>query len=97
MNQERLLKLIVSPHVSEKSTIASEKRNEYVFRVLQDAKKSEIKDAIEFLFNTKVKSVRVLNVKPKKKIFRGREGERKAFKKAYVSLYSDQKLDVMGA
>lgn len=97
MNQERLLKIILSPHISEKSTIASEKRHQYVFQVIEDATKSEVKDAIEFLFNTKVKAVRIVNVRPKKKMFRGQEGSRKGWKKAYVALYADQKLDMIGA
>jgi large subunit ribosomal protein L23 len=97
MNQERLLKVILSPHVSEKASVAMEKRNEYTFQVLDSATKSEVKDAIEFLFNTKVKSVRVVNVRAKKKMFRGIEGTRKSWKKAYVTLQADQKLDIIGA
>jgi len=97
MKQERFLKIILSPYISEKATIAIEKRNEYLFRVADNASKSEIKDAIEFLFSTKVKSVRVLNVRPKKKLFRGFEGKRKGWKKAYITLQADQKLDIMGA
>lgn len=97
MNQERLLKVILSPHVSEKVAIATEKRNEYAFQVIEDATKSEIKDAVEFLFNTKVKAVRIVNVRPKKKLFRGVEGKRKGWKKAYVALYADQKIDMIGA
>lgn len=97
MNQERLLKIILSPHISEKTTIGGEKRNEYAFEVVENATKSEVKDAIEFLFNTKVKSVRILNTKSKKKMFRGVEGTRKSWKKAYVTLQADQKLDIMGA
>ena len=75
MNQERLLQIILSPHVSEKSTIAMERRNEYAFQVASTATKSEVKDAIEFLFNTKVKLVRIVNVRPKQKMFRGFEGK----------------------
>ena len=97
MNQERLLKIIVKPHISEKSTIASEKRNVYVFRVISDATKSEIKDAMEMLFNTKVDSVRISNVRARAKSFRGTEGVRKAWKKAYITLKADQKLDILGA
>ena len=97
MNQERLLKVILSPHISEKATIGAEKRNEYVFEVASCATKPEIKDAVEQLFNTKVKTVRVVNVRPKQKMFRGREGHRKAWKKAYVSLQADQKLDILEA
>ena len=97
MNQERWYKIIESSHVSEKAAILTEKQNQYVFRVVSDATKPEIKSAIEFLFNTKVKSVRMLNVRAKKKLFRGMQGTRKGFKKAYVTLEANQKLDVMGA
>lgn len=97
MKQERLLKIILSSHLSEKTTIGMEKRNEYVFRVIETATKPEIKDAVEFLFNTKVKQVHVLNVKPKQKLFRGIQGKRKGWKKAYVTLQPDQKLDIMNS
>lgn len=97
MNQERLLKIILSPHVSEKTSIAAEKRNVYVFEILESATKPEVKDAVEMLFNTKVKTVRIVNVIAKKKLFKGLEGARKGWKKAYVTLQADQKLDMMGA
>jgi large subunit ribosomal protein L23 len=97
MNQERLLKTILSPHVSEKTTVGAEKQNQYVFQVAETATKPEIKDAIEALFNAKVKSVRIVNVRPKKKLFRGFEGKRKAWKKAYVTLQADQKIEMVGA
>lgn len=97
MNQERLLKVILSPHVSEKATIVAEKHNEYVFEVTKCATKPEVKDAIEHLFNVKVKSVHIVNVRPKAKMFKGVEGKRKSWKKAYVTLQADQKLDLMGA
>lgn len=97
MNQERLLQVILSPHVSEKATIGVDKRNEYVFQVIENATKPEVKDAVEYLFNAKVKAVRIMNVRPKKKLFKGIEGKRKGWKKAYVTLQADQKLDIMGA
>lgn len=97
MNQERLLQVILSPHVSEKATIGVEKKNEYVFQVINNATKPEVKDAVEHLFNAKVKSVRIVNVIAKKKMFRGLEGKRKGWKKAYVTLQADQKLDFVGA
>jgi large subunit ribosomal protein L23 len=97
MNQERLLQVILSPHISEKATIGVDKRNEYVFQVIENATKPEVKDAVEFLFNAKVKTVRIMNVRPKKKLFKGIEGKRKGWKKAYVTLQADQKLDIMGA
>ena len=97
MNQEQLLKLILSPHISEKASINMEKRNEYVFKVINCATKPQIKTAIEQLFNTKVQTVRIVNVKAKKKLFRGLEGKRKGWKKAYVKLFADQKLEMLGA
>jgi large subunit ribosomal protein L23 len=97
MNQERLLKVILSPHVSEKATIGTESKNEYVFQVMKCATKPEVKDAVEFIFNTKVKNVRIVNVKAKAKSFRGFQGSRQGWKKAYVTLQADQKLEVAGA
>jgi large subunit ribosomal protein L23 len=92
MNQAHLLELILSQHISEKATVIGG-MNQYVFKV-KNANKQAIKDAVEFLFNTKVKSVRIVNVKPKIKMFRGIKGTRKKWKKAYVTLHSDQKLDI---
>lgn len=97
MNQERLLQIILAPHISEKTAMSAEKHNEHVFEVAATATKPEVKDAVEFLFNTKVKSVRIVNVRAKKKMFKNIEGKKKGWKKAYVSLQSDQKLDIMGA
>jgi large subunit ribosomal protein L23 len=97
MNQERLLKIIMAPHISEKSNMGSEKRNEFAFKVFSTSTKSEVKQAVELLFNTKVKAVRLLNVRSKLKMFRGKEGKRKAWKKAYVTLLPDQKLELNGA
>ena len=68
-----------------------------MLEVIDDATKPEVKDAIQLLFNAKVKAVRIVNVRTKKKIFKGIEGKRKGWKKAYVTLQSDQKLDFIGA
>lgn len=97
MNQERLLNVILAPHVSEKTSRATEKCNLYTFRVIKDATKPEIKDAVEKLFSTKVESVRIVNVRPKAKQFKQVSGKKKGWKKAYVKLQPDQKLDIMGA
>ena len=96
MKQEHLLQVILSPHISEKATLGAEVRNEYVFQVASTATKPAIKDAIEHLFKTKVKKVRIVNVRAKTKLFRGYEGKRKAWKKAYVTLQADQKLELVG-
>ena len=97
MNQERLLKIILAPHMSEKAAKGTEKNGEYVFKVSNDAEKAEIKTAIESLFNTKVKKVRVLNVKPKDRRFGAIIGKKKGWKKAYVTLNEGQQLDFAGS
>lgn len=87
MNPERKYQIIVGPHVSEKSAgLAELKNKQIVFKVLPTATKHEIKEAVEVLFKVKVDGVRVLNVKPQKKMFGRTAGTRKAWKKAYVSL-----------
>lgn len=87
MNPERKYQVIVGPHVSEKSAgLAELSKKQIVFKVLPSATKNEIKEAVEFLFKVKVDSVRVLNIKPQKKMFGRIAGTRKAWKKAYVSL-----------
>lgn len=96
MNQERILKILLAPHVSEKSTLQSEKHNQVVFKVLKDATKPEIKQAVESLFNVKVESVSVLNVKGKSKRSGAIAGRRKDWKKAYVSLSEGQAIDFAG-
>ncbi|MBA2649163.1 MAG: 50S ribosomal protein L23 [Legionella sp.] len=93
MNAERLLMIIRQTHTSEKATIMADKFNQYTFKVLKTAKKSEIKMAVEQLFNVKVKSVSVLNVKGKTKRFKQTQGKRSDWKKAFVSLHADQDID----
>ena len=89
MNQERLLKIIVAPVISEKATLVGETRRQIVFEVLPDATKAEIKAAVELLFKeqkVEVGSVNVVNVKGKEKRHGRFMGRRKSIKKAYVSL-----------
>ena len=92
MNEERLLKIILAPHMSEKAAIAAEKRREYIFEVLPDATKPEIKNAVELLFKTQVQTVRVLNVKTKPRRFGQVQGRSKGWKKAYVTLKPGQEI-----
>ena len=96
MNQERLLKILLAPHVSEKTTQVAELYNQVVFKVASDATKPEIKSAVEMLFEVKVKRVTVANVKGKRKRFGARFGNRSGWKKAYVSLEAGQDIDFMG-
>ena len=93
MNEERLLKVLVAPHISEKTALAGDSSNAVVFKVVPDATKREIKSAVEKLFKVKVEGVQVSNVKGKVK--RNRFGlSRKAnWKKAYVSLAAGHDID----
>jgi large subunit ribosomal protein L23 len=93
MNQERLYKVLLGPVVSEKAAAAGDSSNQVVFKVLADASKLEIKAAIQSLFNTKVESVRVLNVKGKTKRTRYGVGKKSDWKKAYVRLEQGQEID----
>jgi large subunit ribosomal protein L23 len=86
MDKERLMQILLSPLVSEKSTFVGERNNQYVFRVTADATKPEIKAAVELMFKIKVKEVQVVNVPGKDKRFGRFEGRRRNWKKAYVSL-----------
>ena len=94
-NEERLLKVLLKPHVSEKATFAQEK-GQYVFKVLADANKLEIKKAVELMFKVQVKQVQVSNVKSKLKKFGRREGWHKGWKKAFVTLPEGQSIDLSG-
>jgi large subunit ribosomal protein L23 len=96
MNQERLMKVLLGPVISEKSTLAADRNNQFVFRVVPDATKLEIGRAVELLFDVQVDDVRVLNVKGKRKRFGARSGKRPDWRKAYVRLKPGQDIDFGG-
>jgi large subunit ribosomal protein L23 len=96
IREERLLKVILAPHVSEKATVTAEMQNTIVFRVATDAQKSEIKAAVEKLFEVEVEGVRTLNVKGKTKRHGARIGKRNDWKKAYVTLKDGSEIDFVG-
>ena len=97
MNQERIFKVLLGPHVSEKATNLAETNGQIVFKVDTTATKLEIKKAVEQLFNIKVDRVTTLNVKGKtKRTVRGL-GKRNDWKKAYVSLEAGQDIDFASA
>jgi large subunit ribosomal protein L23 len=89
----RLYDVIVSPVITEKATALSE-QNKVVFRVRPEATKPQIKEAVEKLFEVKVRSVNTLVTKGKRKVFRGRKGQRSDVKKAVVTLEAGQTIDV---
>jgi large subunit ribosomal protein L23 len=85
--------VIVSPVITEKTTMASE-HNQVVFKVAKNATKPEIKKAVESLFGVKVKAVNTLVRKGKVKRFRGIVGKQSDFKKAIITLVDGQSIDV---
>ena len=95
-DEGRLMQVLVAPIVSEKATMMAEKSNSYVFKVLQDASKYEIKAAVELMFKVSVKAVAVLNIKGKSKRFGKSMGRRDNLRKAYVTLQSGQELNFGG-
>jgi large subunit ribosomal protein L23 len=90
------MQVLLAPRVTEKTTRIGEQSNQYVFRVVTDAEKSEVRDAVELLFGVNVESVRIVNVKGKTKAFRNRQGKRSDWKKAYVRVQEGQAIDFLG-
>ncbi len=93
MNKERIYKVILAPHVSEKTTMTAEKHNQYVFRVVPDATKLEVKKAVEELFKVNVVSVNMLNQKGKTKRTAHGFGKKASIRKAYVRLQDGQEIE----
>lgn len=97
MSQERLMTVLLEPHVSEKATGVAEGANQVVFRVRPDATKLEVRQAVELMFEVQVESVQVVRVKGKTKRFGMSRGRRPDWKKAYVRLAAGQSIDFLGA
>jgi large subunit ribosomal protein L23 len=90
------MNVLVQPHVSEKAATVAEKANQYVFRVLEDASKSEVKQAVELMFEVKVEGVNLMNRAGKTRRFKNVAGRRNGYKKAYVRLAAGQTIDFTG-
>lgn len=93
MNQERVFKVLLGPHISEKATVLADKQGQFVFKVAVDATKLEIKKAVEGLFSVKVASVTTQNVKGKTKRTARGLGKRNDWKKAVIALQPGQEID----
>jgi large subunit ribosomal protein L23 len=96
MNEAALFEIIRAPRLTEKSTRVADKHRQFVFEVARTATKPQIKQAVEKLFNVQVESVRVVNVKGKRKLTGRIPGQRRAWKKAYVRLKPGQDIDFLG-
>ncbi len=96
MNKERLMKVLLAPVVSEKSTLMADAGRQFAFKVATDATKPEISAAVKELFQVEVDSVRVVSVKGKQKRRGAIIGRRPGWKKAYVKLMPGQDIDFGG-
>jgi large subunit ribosomal protein L23 len=92
-SQERLMRVVIAPQISEKATYVADKYEQVVFRVLRDATKPEIKAAVEMLFKVQVNKVQVACVKGKVKRFGRIMGRQNNWKKAYVCLVPGQEIN----
>jgi large subunit ribosomal protein L23 len=96
-NKERLMTVLLGPHVSEKTTDVGERHNQIVFKVRRDSNKTEIRRAVEMMFEVKVADVQVVNCRGKIKRFGQEWGQRQHWKKAYVTLAEGENIDFLGA
>ena len=94
MNQERLYNILESAHISEKATVIADASNHFVFKVVKDATKAEIKEAVERLYDVVVKNVSVLTVKGKVQRTVRWSSRRSNWKKADVRLEAGQDSDL---
>ena len=92
-SEERLMKVLLAPVISEKATFVAEKNEQVVFRVMPDATKLEIKAAVELLFKVQVESVQVLNRQGKQKRAGRFTGRRNHTKRAFVALKPGQEIN----
>ena len=93
MNREQLMSVLIAPHVTEKTSLAMQNHNQYTFRVRREASKTDIRKAIELMFDVKVTGVQVVNEPGKVRRFGRSVGRTQDWKKAYVSLSAGQTID----
>ena len=93
MKREQLMNVLIAPHVTEKTSLAMQNNNQYTFRVKRNATKTDIKQAVELMFEVKVKGVQVVNEPGKARRFGKVTGRTQDWKKAYVSLVQGQSID----
>ena len=93
MNTERIYKVLLGAHISEKASVGADEQNSFAFKVARDATRPEIKQAVEKLYGVNVRNVTVLNVKGKvKRNMRG-VSKKPSWKKAYVRIADGQDID----
>lgn len=91
---KEIYKILREPRISEKATQLSD-QNKYTFKVYPNANKTQIAKAIASLYGAKVKSVNIINIKPKKRVLRGIKGTKAGYKKAIVTLEKGEKIEIL--
>ena len=94
MNNNRLHRVLLGPHTTEKSVQGADKKRKVAFKVMTDATKTEVRKAVEQLFNVAVDSVNIMKVQGKTKRFKQRLGKRSDWKKAIVSLEAGHDINI---
>jgi large subunit ribosomal protein L23 len=92
-SQEKLISVLLAPHITEKTSLAMQNTNTYSFRVRRESTKPEIKAAVELMFSVKVAKVNLVNETGKTRRFGKLEGRTQDIKKAYVRLAPGQTID----
>jgi large subunit ribosomal protein L23 len=93
LSQEKLIAVLIAPHITEKTSLAMQNANTYSFRVRRDSTKPDIKAAVELMFGVKVANVSVVNETGKSRRFGKLQGRTQDIKKAYVRLAPGQTID----
>jgi large subunit ribosomal protein L23 len=93
VNREQLMSVLIAPHVTEKTSLAMQNHNQYTFRVRREATKTDVRQAVELMFDVKVSGVRIVNEPGKLRRFARTRGRTQDWKKAYVSLAAGQAID----
>jgi large subunit ribosomal protein L23 len=93
VNREQLMSVLIAPHVTEKTSLAMQNHNQYTFRVRREATKTDVRKAVELMFDVKVTGVQVVNEPGKARRFGRTSGRTQDWKKAYVSLSPGQTID----
>ena len=92
-SQEKLISVLLAPHITEKTSLAMQDTNTYSFRVRRDSTKPDIKAAVELMFGVKVANVNVVNETGKTRRMGKTQGRTQDIKKAYVRLAPGQTID----
>lgn len=95
--KERLMSVLLAPHVTEKTTQAQQNQNQYTFAIRRDATRTEVRAAVELMFPVKVIGVQVVNEPGKVRRFGRTMGRTQDSKKAYVRLAAGQSIDYEAA